>query len=112
MKNIMIVDGARNCVYDIFAIEDEYFKLIFPEDGQDIEFVEDFIGRCGALEHKQILSKLWKRPIIKSKANGIHGILYYELHEKKKFYPDKKDCNAINPNGTPLRNHNFQWENG
>ncbi|MEZ5826349.1 MAG: hypothetical protein R3C97_16970 [Geminicoccaceae bacterium] len=105
----MIVDGARNCVYDIFAIEESYFKIIFPEDGQDIEFIGDFIERSDEEERLEILSRLWKRPIRKNMANGIHGILFYELTEKKVYYPDKRDCNAINPNGSTLRRHDFQW---
>ena len=35
MKNIQVIDGARNCVYDIFAATEEEFALIFPAD-QDV----------------------------------------------------------------------------
>ncbi len=28
MKNIMIIDGAENCVYDVFAAPDDDFALI------------------------------------------------------------------------------------
>jgi hypothetical protein len=31
MKNIMVIDGAENCVYDVFAAPDDDFALIFPE---------------------------------------------------------------------------------
>jgi hypothetical protein len=44
MKNIMVVDGAENCVYDIFATPDDDFALIFPE-GTDIAFIEDIERR-------------------------------------------------------------------
>jgi hypothetical protein len=40
-KNIQVIDGADNCHYPIYSIEEEYFALIFP-NGQDIEFVDDF----------------------------------------------------------------------
>ncbi|MEG7978457.1 MAG: hypothetical protein NY202_00600 [Mollicutes bacterium UO1] len=40
-KNIQVIDGADNCHYPIYSIEEEYFNLIFP-NGQDIEFIEDF----------------------------------------------------------------------
>ena len=40
MKNIQIIDGAINCVYDIFEATDDEFKLIFPA-GQDIAFIDE-----------------------------------------------------------------------
>jgi hypothetical protein len=40
-KNIQVIDGAINCHYPIYSIEEEYFNLIFP-NGQDIEFIDDF----------------------------------------------------------------------
>jgi len=43
-KNIQVIDGAINCHYPIYSIEEEYFNLIFP-NGQDIEFIEDFIAQ-------------------------------------------------------------------
>ena len=38
MKNIQVIDGANNCSYDIFAVTDDEFKILFPDPGQDIEF--------------------------------------------------------------------------
>ena len=35
MKNIQVIDGAENCVYDIFSATDEEFALIF-EAGADV----------------------------------------------------------------------------
>jgi hypothetical protein len=40
MKNIQVIDGAENCVYDIFAATDEEFSLIFPR-GQDVAFIDE-----------------------------------------------------------------------
>ena len=44
MKNIQIIDGAINCVYDIFAATDEEFATIFPE-GTDIAFIDEVYAR-------------------------------------------------------------------
>jgi hypothetical protein len=44
MKNIQVIDGARNCVYDIFAATEEEFALIFPAD-QDVAFIEEVMAR-------------------------------------------------------------------
>ncbi|WP_427501686.1 hypothetical protein ACQE3E_23720 (plasmid) [Methylomonas sp. MED-D] len=44
MKNIQVIDGAANSVYDIFAATDDEFALIFPE-GQDVSFIEEVMAR-------------------------------------------------------------------
>lgn len=38
MRNIQVIDGAINAVYDIFCAADEAFDLIFPS-GQDVAFI-------------------------------------------------------------------------
>ncbi len=91
MKNIQVIDGADNCTYDIFAVSDKDFKLIFPGD-RDIEFVKDFVKRVGGEKSHKILSKAWKNWVNKKEVNGIHGTLFFELDKtKKKFYPNRKE---------------------
>jgi hypothetical protein len=43
------------------------------------------------------------RRIAKKEAMGIHGLLFYELEDKKVYYPTRRDEEAINPDGTRLR---------
>ncbi len=97
MKNIQVIDGAENCAYSIFAISDRGFKWIFPRAGQDIEFIEDFIRRVGKKKASEVLSPIWKNRLEKRSVNGIHGTLFYELKDKKRFYPTKHetDLDAI-----------------
>ena len=102
MKNIQIIDGAINCVYDIFAATDEEFATIFPE-GTDIAFIDEVYTRENSEKLDGIFSELWRRPVPKDQAMGSHGILFYELNEKMPFYPSRKDKEAINPNGSRLR---------
>ena len=99
MKNIQIIDSAENCVYDIFEATDEEFAFIFTNN-TNIAFSEDLWQKK---ELKEIFTKIWSRPVIKSKANGIHGIIFYGMEEKKQYYPSLKDEEAVNPDGTPLR---------
>ena len=87
MKNIQIIDGAINCVYDIFAATDEEFAAIFPE-GTDIAFIDEVYARENPEKLDGIFSELWRRPVPKDQAMGIHGILFHELNEK---------CNSIPP---------------
>lgn len=102
MKNIQVIDGAENAVFDIFAIEDEDFSALFPL-GQDVAFIEDVEERLGADKLASILDRLWLFRIRKIDVIGIHGILFFGLAEKKQYYPTRIDEEAINPDGTRLR---------
>ncbi|MGH8079259.1 MAG: hypothetical protein ACREP7_01710 [Lysobacter sp.] len=102
MKNIQVIDGAINSVYDIFAIDEEGFALIFPE-GQDVAFIDEVLARHPPELLDPVFERLWRQRLPKREANGIHGLLFYELDEKKAFYPDRIDENAVNPNGRRLR---------
>lgn len=91
MRNIQVIDGANNCTYSIYSVTDEEFKFIFPEDGQDIEFIEDLVDRSGEEEIEEMLTPVWDRKLDKAMAHGIHGTLFYQLIWKKKYYPTKKE---------------------
>lgn len=92
MKNIQIIDGAENCTYDIFAVSEELFNLIFPNPGQNIEFIEDVLSRI-TKEEEKLFSDMWKHRVLKKEVIGIHGTLFYELQLKKEYYPTKIDSN-------------------
>jgi len=102
MKNIQIIDGACNCVYDIFAATDEEFALIFPGD-TDIAFIDEVYARGDEYQLDTIFNNIWQRRIKKINVEGIHGVLFYELDEKKMYYPTRKDEEAVNPGGSLLR---------
>jgi hypothetical protein len=106
MKNIQVIDGARNSVYDIFRATDEEFSLIFSE-GEDIAFIDEVMSRHTSTEKLEILNSafnnIWTRRIAKRDAQGIHGILFYQLEHKKMYYPTRRDEEAVNPGGSRLR---------
>ena len=102
MKNIQVIDGAQNCAYDIFAATDEEFSLIFP-DGTDIAFIEEIYARGGGQALDGAFNSIWKRRVRKRDAQGIHGIVFYELPDKMAYYPTRKDEEAVNPDGSKLR---------
>ena len=102
MKNIQIIDGADNCVYDIFSATEEEFSLIFPA-GTDIAFIDEVYDKGDAAELDVAFNNIWKRPIKKRDVVGIHGIIFYELGGKSVYYPTRKDDEAINPDGSRLR---------
>jgi hypothetical protein len=90
VKDIQIIDGADNATYSIFQATDDEFRTIFPQLGQDIEVVEDYVSRVGEDEARRTLSKMWERPIHKRDVQGIHGTLYYDYREKAKYLPESK----------------------
>jgi len=102
MKNIQVIDGAENCVYDIFAATDEEFSIIFPP-GHDIAFIEEVSSRANRASLEKTLATIWTRRLRKTEANGIHGILFYEHERKKVYYPTRRDEEAANPDGSRLR---------
>jgi hypothetical protein len=102
MKNIQIIDGADNAVYDIFAATEQEFDLIFPA-GQDVAFIEEVLLRGPKKELDEAFARIWERRIPKRRAMGIHGLLFYELHNKRQYYPTRRDEEAVNPNGSRLR---------
>jgi hypothetical protein len=108
MKNIQIIDSAVNCTYSLFAATDKEFNAIFP-NGTDIEFIEDVIDRLGEVQVAAITEKMWKRPVKKPAAKGIHGTLFYQLLDKKRFYPTKKES-EMDQLGVNESNHKKRGE--
>ena len=102
MKNIQVIDGAENSVYDVFSATEEEFALIFP-DGQDIAFIDEVMARGPEKQLDEAFTRIWERRIPKRAAMGIDGLLFYELEHKKQYYPTRKDEEAINPDGSRLR---------
>jgi hypothetical protein len=91
MKNIQVIDGADNCSYSIYIIDEKSFSLVFPDEDQNIEFIDDLIERLGEEKVIEILNPIWKCLIKKNEMIGLHGTLFYGLQLKKKYYPNKKE---------------------
>ena len=91
MKNVQIIDGADNCTYSIYAFTEEEFDAVFPDPGQDVEFIEDAAMRLGDRQLGELLAPVWKRLVPKPEAQGIHGTLFYELLSRKRYYPNKQE---------------------
>ena len=102
MKNVQVIDGALNCVYDVFAVSDRDSRELFP-GGTDIAFIDEVVARLGERRSGEILGKAWKRRCVKKDLMGLHGTLFYELEHKKSYYPTRRDVDAVNPNRSRLR---------
>ena len=95
MKNILIIDGADNCAYDVYTISDEDFFIIFPGEGQDVEFNSDLESRLGEEGIIELHKRLWSKPVNKKEIVGLHGTIFYGLDNKKKYYPSKKESEMV-----------------
>lgn len=92
-----------NCVFDIFGATEKEFGLIFPL-GQDIAFIDDvYASEEKTIELDKAFNAIWRRRIPKIAVQGIHGTLFYELDTKKRYYPTRRDEEAVNPDGSRLR---------
>lgn len=102
MKNIQVIDGAVNCVYDVFAATEEELAAIFPSD-QDVAFIDEVYNNGSREVLERAFKAIWQRRVPKAQVQGIHGTLFFELEAEKPYYPTRKDEEAINPNGCRLR---------
>lgn len=91
MKHIQVIDGAENCSYSICLVSDRDFRTIFPRKGQDIEFAEDLAKRVGNKRAGQIIIRSTTRRLRKHTVQGIHGTLFFQLKNRRKYYPNKRD---------------------
>ena len=110
MKNVQIIDGANNATFSVFRATESEFGYLFPNPGQDIEFVEDFFARHHEKFAIETLNNLWLRPIHKRDTHGIDGTLYYNYAAKRGYLPaskreiDRADA-QINPSQRELYAH-------
>lgn len=91
MKHIQVIDDATNCTYSLFALSDEDFAELFPED-TDVAFSDEIYVRLGEPRANAILNTTWEHPVDKKTVQGIHGTLFYGLEYKKKLYPTRREA--------------------
>jgi hypothetical protein len=94
VKNVQVIDGALNCTYPIHACSDRAFAELFP-GGADVEFVEDFTARVGAVRARALLKTLWGKPVDKKTATGIQGTLFHGLRDRRPFYPTRREAETL-----------------
>lgn len=97
MKNIQVIDGAENCSFSICLVDDKDFTAIFPARGQDIEFAEDLAKRLGSKRAGELISRSTTRRIRKKGAVGIHGTLFFQMANRRKYFPNKRDDDIDRP---------------
>lgn len=91
MKNVQVVDGADNSTFPVYSVTEDDFRLIFAERGQDVEFAQDLVERCGSESAAgQLIMRVTRKQVKKSEVCGIHGTLFIDLPKRKKYFPRKR----------------------
>jgi hypothetical protein len=88
MKNIQVIDGAVNSIFEIYTVSDELFARLFP-DGADISFAEDFPA------NDAIWTDFYQNPVHKKDVVGIHGTLHLnEKSTKSRCFPNRRETDV------------------
>ncbi|SHL04188.1 hypothetical protein [Desulforamulus aeronauticus] len=98
MKNIQIIDGARNSVFEIYAIDDETFGKIFGNE-MDVVFLSDLTEYLDydKPEIQAFWLKVYSKKMDKRNVNGIHGTLHLDSsYCEKSYFPERKEKLVIN----------------
>lgn len=63
---------------------------MFSNEGQDTEFIEDFLDRHPKGDFDPHFAQPWNSPVRNKDVRGDYGILFYEMLHEKKYYPNKR----------------------
>ena len=80
MKHIEIVDGALNSRFELYAVTDQVFDLLFPAEKDEI-YLEDLSKELQ--EDAAFWDQVYAREVNRHTVQGIHGILH--THPKAKI---------------------------
>lgn len=92
MKNIQVIDGAMNSVFEIYAVSDELFSILFP-NGTDVAFEVDLLKKFPQTGR---LKNSYKRRPKKKSVRGIHGTLHLNLSDcDPEYFPTRRESEVI-----------------
>lgn len=98
MKYIQVIDGSDNCSFSVYSLSDECFSAIFPDEGQDVAFIEDLIKQLGTRQSGELIITATSNRVEKTILKGINGTLFIQLPEKRKWYPNRRESDLDKPN--------------
>lgn len=98
MKNVQVIDGAGNCTFPVYAVSENDFATLFPLPGQNVEFAQDLAKRVGGDRAAgQIIQRVTAKHVAKENVVGIHGTLFIDLPERRKYFPTKHESDVFVP---------------
>jgi hypothetical protein len=99
LKNIQVVDGAINSTFEIYAVTDDVFDLMFPA-GQNVSFVAEVEQRRKAsnIDETEFWQAVYQNKLPKTEVCGIHGTLHLTgSNVEKEYFPTRREEEVINP---------------
>jgi hypothetical protein len=95
VKNVQVIDGAVNSVFEIYEVDDETFSVLFPV-GNDIVFASDIDSDFTKEATIRFWQKFYSCKKDKKALNGIHGTLHLEGSIcKQEYYMERKEAYVI-----------------
>jgi hypothetical protein len=91
MKNIQVIDGALNEVFEIYEVPDDLFKVMFPH-GADIAFIDEVDRAFRRRGGRKLWNIVYGHPVDKKRVRGIHGTLHLTGSPiAREFFPTRKE---------------------
>jgi hypothetical protein len=92
MKNIQIIDGSINSIFEVFEVDEGQFNMLFPNNN-NIAFIDDFPELDDDIN---FWNSLYNRRIDKISVNGIHGTLHLTgSYVEKEEFPNRKESDVF-----------------
>jgi hypothetical protein len=95
MKNIQFVTDSPAMEMPIFAVTDEEFALLFPAEGQDVEFNADVVRRLGPDRARTVFTAIAAREVPYPEVDGIHGTVFWDRERSRRYFPTRKAAEVI-----------------
>jgi hypothetical protein len=96
MKNVQVVDGTPNTTFDIFALPDPLFDVLFPGNA-DVAFFDEAVA---AVERRGGLAdafwrKFYSHRVEKKSVNGVQGTLHLQgSHVVVDHFPSRRESDV------------------
>ncbi len=104
-KNIIIASDSILCGYLTYKIDAEIFKILFPHEGQDIQFWS-CLQKIFSPDYLDELEHLIKKGrTCKIDCSGIHGVIFLGKERDIECFPNFKNSD-LEPFNRPYRNDN------
>jgi hypothetical protein len=75
MKNVQIIDGSQNSVFEIYEVSDDLFAVIFPGD-TDVAFLDDIERHIQKKFGDSFWDEFYRVRVDKKDVMGIQGTLH------------------------------------
>jgi hypothetical protein len=95
MKNIQVVDGGANSLFEVYAVPDEIFSLMFP-NGSDVAFLEDVDRVFTEHGNQRLWQDVYANRLEKRSVQGIHGTLHLTGSPcDPRFFPTRRENEVL-----------------